>query len=86
MQSYAYMLDISRRRRQYAGRSSIVTQMANTTIQVRTKIAAFRVTADQYKLIDQRAKQCGVRLGVWMRFILLQAASRKPSEGYLRIR
>jgi len=55
-------------------------------VQHKTKIAAFKLTPEQYKLIDQRAKQCGVRTSVWMRSILLQAANRQPSEGYLRIR
>jgi hypothetical protein len=54
----------------------------------KTKIAAFKLTAEQYQLIAQRADRCGVRMGAWMRSVVLQAASRpRPQgEGYLRIR
>ena len=45
-----------------------------------------RVTAKQAQLIEQRAKRCGVPTRVWMRTILLQAAQRQPSEGFLRIK
>jgi len=45
-----------------------------------------KLTADQLRLIDNRAKKCGVRVSAWMRNILLQAASRQSSEGYLRIK
>jgi len=55
-------------------------------IPVKTKIASVKLTPEQYKAIEQRAERCGVRLSVWMRSILLQAASRNSSEGYLRIR
>ena len=58
----------------------------HTTTQPKTKNASFKLTPEQHKMIDQRAKQCGVRMSVWMRLILLQAASRQASEGYLRIR
>ena len=43
----------------------------------------------QEGIIAQRAKHCGVRVSVWMRSVLLQAAqsaARQPSDGYLRIR
>jgi uncharacterized protein (DUF1778 family) len=46
-----------------------------------------RLTPEQHRLIDQRAKRCGVRMTVWMRSILLQVASRQEaSDGYLRVR
>lgn len=45
-----------------------------------------KVSAEQLRLIDQRAKKCGVRMSVWMREILLQAATRQASVGYLRIK
>ena len=56
------------------------------SVQPKTKVATLKLTPEQHKLIDQRAKRCGVRMSVWMRSILLQAASRNASEGYLRIR
>ena len=52
----------------------------------KTSVVTLKLTPEQHRLIDQRAKQCGVRMSVWMRSILLQAASRQASEGYLRIR
>jgi hypothetical protein len=55
-------------------------------VHVKSKLASFKLTPEQYKMIDAKAKQCGVRMSVWMRTILLQAASRNSSEGYLRIR
>jgi hypothetical protein len=60
--------------------------MARTTIQPKTKATSLKFTPEQHRLIEQRARQCGVRMGVWMRSILLQAATKQSSEGYLRIR
>jgi hypothetical protein len=53
-----------------------------------TEITTIKMTAEQRRLINQRAKQCGVRASVWMRSILMQAAqsAARSSEGYLRIR
>jgi hypothetical protein len=48
-----------------------------------------KMSDEQLKLIEQRAKHCRVRPSVWMRSILMQAAisaSRDPGDGYLRIR
>jgi predicted DNA binding CopG/RHH family protein len=53
---------------------------------VKTVAMGFKVTPEQYKAIEQRAAHNGMRLGTWMRSILLQAASQKPRKGYLRIR
>jgi len=60
--------------------------MAHQSVQAKTKNATIKFTPEQHRMIDQRAKRCGVRMSVWMRSILLQAASRQASEGYLRIR
>jgi hypothetical protein len=54
--------------------------------QIKSRKTTIKLTPDQHRMIDQRAKKCGVAISVWMRSILLQAASRNPSEGYLRIR
>ena len=56
---------------------------------VYTKAATIKLRPEQHRLIEQRAKRCGVRVGYWMRSILLQAAqsaAKQPSDGYLRIR
>ncbi len=52
-------------------------------------IASIKMSAEQLRLINQRAKHCGVRPSVWMRSILMQAAksaSRETGDGYIRIR
>ena len=54
--------------------------MAHQGVPSKTKVATIKLTPDQHKLIDQRAKRCGVRMSVWMRSILLQAASAAPTR------
>ncbi len=52
-------------------------------------VASIKMSTEQLRLINQRAKSCGVRPSVWMRSVLMQAvqsAARRPSDGYLRIR
>lgn len=54
-----------------------------------TEVATVKMTPEQRRLISQRAKLCGVRVSVWMRSVLMQAAqsaARQPSDGYLRIK
>lgn len=60
-------------------------QMASK-IASKTKVATLRLTPDQYRSIESRAKKCGVRVSEWIRAIVMQAATRKSDEGYLRIR
>lgn len=55
-------------------------------VQMKTRLVGIKLTPDQYRTIEQRAERRGVRVSVWMRSVLLQAASRPPSDGYLRIR
>jgi hypothetical protein len=55
-------------------------------IAVKAKVATVKFTDDQYDAIAERAAKCGVRLSVWMREILLQAASRPTNNGHMRIR
>lgn len=60
--------------------------MASNGISVKTKTVSIKLTPEQHRLIEVRAKKCGVRVAVWMRMILAQAASRQADQGYLRIR
>jgi len=60
--------------------------MAHRQVPLKTKTTTIKLTLDQHKLIVKKAKQCGVRLGPWIRSIILQAAVREVSEGYMRIR
>lgn len=52
----------------------------------KTRFVGIKFTPEQYRAIEQRAERRGMRASVWMRSILLQAASRPLSDGYLRIR
>lgn len=53
---------------------------------IKTKIANLKLTPEQHRLIEQRAERCKVSMSVWMRSILIQAANKPASDGYLRIR
>ena len=55
-------------------------------VQSKTKMLTVKVTPEQYRIVTQRAEQCEVRRGTWIRSILLQAATSKADKGYLRIR
>ncbi|HEY6357724.1 MAG TPA: hypothetical protein VIX35_05745 [Vicinamibacterales bacterium] len=52
-------------------------------------VASIKMSTEQLRLINQRAKHCGVRPSVWMRTVLMQAAqsaARGVGDGYIRIR
>jgi hypothetical protein len=52
-------------------------------------VASIKMSNEQLRLINQRAKQCGVRPSVWMRTVLMrvaQSAAENRSDGYIRIR
>lgn len=60
-------------------------------IQSKSAVVTIKLTPEQHKLIDLRAKRCGVRMSVWMRSVLLQAANATAErvgrgEGFVRIR
>ena len=55
-------------------------------IQTKSKVVTIKMTPEQYELVDRCAQRCRVNTSAWMRSILLQAASKRASEGYLRIR
>jgi hypothetical protein len=55
-------------------------------IAVKTKVVGVRMTIEQFRLIDQRAKRRGMSTAAWLRSIATQAARSNASEGYLRIR
>lgn len=75
-------------RKQYSIRSDdgkTSVQRPNSTKPAKTRLATFKLTPEQYKLIEQRAERCKVSMSAWMRAILLQAASRPARKGYLHI-
>jgi len=52
-------------------------------------VASIKMSTEQLRLINQRAKHCGVRPSVWMRTVLMrvaQSAADNRSDGYIRIR
>lgn len=55
-------------------------------VEPKTKMLSVKFTPEQRRMIDQRARRCGVKTTVWMRSILLQAARTAAAQGYLRIR
>jgi hypothetical protein len=61
--------------------------MAHQNVKAKTKAVTVKMTSDQYRLVEQRARDCDLPLGVWIRQIITHAATREPdSDGYLRIR
>jgi hypothetical protein len=46
----------------------------------KTKLVAFKLTPEQYRLIEKRAERAGVRVSAWLRSIVLQAANSRPGE------
>ena len=55
-------------------------------IQKKDHQISIKLASEQLAHIERSAKRCGVKVARWMRHILLQAATRQPAEGYLRIR
>jgi uncharacterized protein (DUF1778 family) len=43
-----------------------------------------KLTQEQFKAIEQRAELCGVHTSVWVRSIVVQAASQVSEDGYIR--
>lgn len=62
------------------------THMSASSLPHKDRVVSLKFTADQVRDIDTRAKRCGVSRSVWIRTILLQAATRQPSEGFVRVK
>jgi len=45
-----------------------------------------RLTPEQFKMIEQRAERCGVRMGPWMRAVILQVAKKNGAPGIVPVR
>jgi len=45
-----------------------------------------RLSPEQYRLIQQRAERCGVRVAPWIRTILLQVAKKTGTPGVTSVR
>jgi hypothetical protein len=54
-------------------------------IPAKTRIAAFKLTPEQYATVEARAEERGMRVGTWMRSIVLQAASAPRNGRYIRL-
>jgi len=59
-------------------------------VSAKTRRATIKFTPEQHQLIRDRARSRGLKATVWMRSILLQAATSQSSaeggRGYVRIR
>jgi len=54
--------------------------------QVKTRMVAFKLTPDQYSAIEKRAEERGMRMGPWMRLIVLQVAAAPKNGHFVKIR
>jgi hypothetical protein len=65
-------------------------QAKKERISAKTRRATIKFTPEQHQLIHERARSRGVKATVWMRSILLQAATSQSSaeggRGYVRIK
>lgn len=61
------------------------TPAKTKAIPAKKRIAAFRVTDEQYAAIEERAEQRGLPAGTWMRLIVLQATKAPRHGRFLRI-
>lgn len=61
------------------------SQAKTKAVPAKTRIAAFKVTPDQYTMIAERAEERGLPVGTWMRAIVLQAATAPKNGRFLRI-
>jgi len=61
------------------------SQAKTKAVPTKTKIAAFKVTPEQYAMIEKRAERRGVLVGPWMRAVVLQAAKAPTNGHFIRI-
>ncbi len=61
------------------------SQAKTKVVPAKTKIAAFKVTPEQYATIEKRAERRGMLVGPWMRAIVLQAAQAPSNKHFIRI-
>jgi len=52
----------------------------------KTRALTIKLTPDQYESVERRAGRCGVKMAIWARSIVLQAATRQGEQGYVRIK
>lgn len=55
-------------------------------VAIKSKVVTLKLTPEQFRVLEQSAQRCGVRLGPWMRAVLVQVAEQKPKKGFIRIR
>ena len=62
-----------------------VAPAETTVVPTKTKIAAFKITPEQYTMIEERAARRGMRVGPWMRGVVLQAANAPTNGRFIRV-
>ena len=64
----------------------VVWNPPDLAARIKTDSITIRLTAEQRRAIEQRAEQCGLRVAVWMRTILVQAATRPATDGRIHLK
>ena len=54
-------------------------------VPAKTRSISFKVTPEQYALIEARAEHRGMLVGPWLRSIVLQAATAPSNKHFIRI-
>lgn len=71
----------------YDGKRDMAKSHAKTrAVAAKTQVASCKLAPEQYALIKGRAEEQGIRVGVWMRSILLQAANAPRNGSFIKIR
>lgn len=52
----------------------------------KTRGILIKLTPEQYKMVEQRAERCGVRVGPLVRTVVLQIAKRTGAPGIAQVR
>jgi len=70
------------------GRTVVTLRMRQQrALAAKNKAATIKFTQEQYRVIAQRAERSQLSVSVWMRMVLMQAASRPANEeGFIRIK
>jgi hypothetical protein len=61
------------------------SQAKTKAVHAKTRPVAFKVTPEQYEMIEERARQRGMLVGPWMRAVVLQAANAPSNGRFIRI-
>ena len=66
-------------------KSKTKTKAKTKVVPAKTRTAAFKITPAQHAMITERAARRGMRVGPWMRQVVLQAADAPTNGQFIRI-